>query len=210
MQGATRQTSALSRAFWAAGRDPSSAIVEAGVRAAFFGYAARVTVAEQIAHYRAHPPRALAGLRATPIDVAWTFDGHGKRIDCVFELACGACGATKFVAMCNATDEGEVCSPITLHCDGCKAAFEIFDSGKHGFDGESGDFTGDEGDGPYDLETTEVDEPHEVVVRYEYPPDRLGEPRYAGREHDLFSWFTLLARDPTTKQLEHMYDFECA
>lgn len=178
--------------------------------AAFFGYAGRVTTAEQIAHYRAHPPRALAGLRATPIDVEWTFDGHGSPVNSVFELACGRCGAMKFVAMCDATDEGEVCSPIALHCDACEEVYEIFDSGVHGYDGESGDFSGDEGDGPYDLETTEVDEPFEVIVRYEYPSDHLGDPQWVGREHDLFSWFTLLARDPTTKQLEHLYDVECA
>ena len=168
-----------------------------------------VPVADQIAHYRAHPPRSLEGLRATPIDVDWKFDGHGEPVNAVFELAC-ACGGTKFCAMCDADADHMVCSPISLHCDACEAVYEIFDSGTDGYDGEAGDLPGDDGEGPYDLETHEVDEPFEAVVRYEYPSDHLGDPDYAGREHNLYSWFTLLARDPETKKLEHLYDFECA
>jgi hypothetical protein len=49
-----------------------------------------------------------------------------------------------------------------------------------------------------------------VVVRFEYPSEHLGDPEWSGREHDLYSWFTLLARDPETKQLEHLYELECA
>lgn len=168
-----------------------------------------VPVVEQVAHYRAHPPRCLDGLRATPIDVDWKFDGHGEPVNTVFELAC-ACGGSQFVAMCYADDHEEVCSPISLHCGACDAVYEIFDSGEHGYDGEAGDLPGDEGDGPYDLETREVDEPFEAVVRFEYPSDHLGDAQWAGREQDLYSWFTLLARDPATKKLEHLYDVECA
>ena len=47
-----------------------------------------VPAAEQLAYYRSHPPRALSGLRATPIEVEFQFDGHGEPINSIFEVAC--------------------------------------------------------------------------------------------------------------------------
>jgi hypothetical protein len=169
----------------------------------------RVPVVDQVRHYGAHPPRAIAAMRCSPIDVDWKFDGHGEPVNTVFELAC-PCGGVLFTATCNVDTDEEVCSPIAIRCDACAESRVIFDIGEHGYDAEVNHDEGDDGEGPYDLETVAVDEPFEVVVRFEYPSDHLGDPEWSGREHDLFSWFTLLARDPETKQLEHLYEFECA
>ena len=50
----------------------------------------------------------------------------------------------------------------------------------------------------------------EQIAHYRAHPPPGGDPELAGREHDLYSWFTLLARDPATKQLEQLYELECA
>lgn len=68
-----------------------------------------VPLADQLAHYRAHPPRAIAALRASSVDVDFAFDGHGEPVNAVFELAC-PCGSTRFVAVAGIED-GEVSTP---------------------------------------------------------------------------------------------------
>lgn len=43
----------------------------------------------QVAFYRAHPPRALGALAATPVDVDFPFDGHGEPVNAfVFDDEC--------------------------------------------------------------------------------------------------------------------------
>ncbi len=92
-----------------------------------------------------------------------------------------------------------------------RSAYEIFEADEHGYDAELGAVAADEVEYTDDLISSDVEIPHEIVVRYELPSDHLGgEARYQGREHDLFSWFTLLARDPKTKRLAFLFDIECA
>lgn len=171
-----------------------------------------VPLAEQLAFYRSHPPRALGRLRATAVEhIDWQFDGHGEPVNSIFELAC-PCGAKLFTATCgvDASDDGnEVCPPIGLECGACEAAFEIFDPSKHGWDGVMCGDTFDEPGGYDDLEG-DIQAPHEIVVRFEHGSDTLGRPELVGREQDVFTWFTLLARNPETKELEQLFEWECA
>jgi hypothetical protein len=172
-----------------------------------------VPLAEQIAYYRAHPPTALAGLTAKPVEVAREFDGHGEPINIVFELTC-ACGGALFTVIAWIEDDAWR-PPIALECAGCAAEHQIYDRSRHGYDGVMGDLPADdpgEDAHPDSLEPEHADMPHQVLVRFEFPSDHLGggDPDLQGREHDLFSWITILARDPESGGLEVVFDDECA
>jgi hypothetical protein len=167
-----------------------------------------VPLAEQLAFYRSHPPAALGPLRATPVDqLDWPFDGHGEPVNAVFELAC-PCGGTRFTATCGVDADNNVARPIGLECAACQAAFEIFDA--HGWDAVMCGERGDEPDHFDDLKPDGIAAPHQVIVRFEHGSETLGDPALAGREPDVFSWFTLLARDPDDARLEQLFDWECA
>jgi hypothetical protein len=172
-----------------------------------------VPLAEQLTFYRTHPPRALGELCATAIEQTdWKFDGHGEPVNSIFELAC-PCGSKLFTATCGVatSDDGnEVSPPIGIECDACEATFEIFDPGEHGWDAVMCGDGFDEPEGYDDLEGNDVHAPHQVVVRFEHASDTLGDPELAGREQDVFTWFTLLARDPETQRLEQLFEWECA
>jgi len=168
-----------------------------------------VPLADQLAHYRSHPPRAIRELRAMPVDVDFRFDGHGEPVDVAFELAC-PCGGTRFDVTCGLDEDDEPAPPIELECGACAASYKIFDDNEHGYDAELNSVERQAPELIVDLDPADIDLTPELVVRFEFPSDHLGDPQYAGREHDLFSWFTLLARDPETKQLEFLFDAECA
>lgn len=171
-----------------------------------------VPLAEQLAFYRSHAPRALGNLRATALEqIGWQFDGHGEPVNSIFELAC-PCGGKLFNATSGVDDSNTVCPPIGIECEACKAAFEIFDPNEHGWNAVMcGDtFTFDDPDAYDDLEGEDIAAPHEIVVRFEHGSDSLGDPELVGREQDVFSWFTLLARDPDSKRLEQLFEWECA
>jgi hypothetical protein len=169
-----------------------------------------VPLAEQRAHYRANPPRAIRELRATAIEVDWRFDGHGEPVNSVFELAC-PCGGTRFTATCGLDEDGRSCSPIAIDCASCETTHEVFDEAKHGYDAVRGMARSFEPARFDELVSPDVEAPHEVIVRFEYSSDQLGDPtREEGRAHDLFSWFTLLARDPETKHLAFLFEAECS
>jgi hypothetical protein len=169
-----------------------------------------VPLEEQLAFYRSHPPRAIAELRATSVEyIEWTFDGHGEPVNSIFELAC-PCGSKLFTTTCGVDDDDEVTPPIAIQCDSCDAAFDIFDASEHGWNAV---MCGDKFEAPdafFELEGEAIAAPHEVVVRFEHGSETLGDPELAGREPDVFSWFTLLARDPETRQLEQLFEWECA
>ena len=174
---------------------------------------ARVPIAEQPAFYNSHPPRALEGLTCTPIEPPappdFTFDGHGELVNAVFVLGC-PCGSKLFTVVCT-FDDGEVRSPISVECSACDRDQDIFCTGKHGYDAEVIPETPQEaGECPETLAAKEIPAPHEVLVRFEYPSDVLGDPEWQGREQDLFSWITIVARDPKTGELAFLFDEECA
>lgn len=171
-----------------------------------------VPLADQLTHYRAHPPRALETLRVTPCEADWQFDGHGEPVNVVFEIAC-PCGGTRFHVSCGVAEDETPCPPITLACAQCLAEHEIFDAAKHGYDAELNSPPLEQPPAFDDLES-DIASPHEIVVRYEYCSEQLANPHgdvvWRGREQDLFSWFTVLGRDPDTKRLTFLYESECA
>ncbi|HUQ04544.1 MAG TPA: hypothetical protein VM261_18715 [Kofleriaceae bacterium] len=171
-----------------------------------------VPLDEQLAHYRAHPPSALAGLTAKPVDVNFAFDGHGEPVNAVFELTC-PCGSALFIATAYLEDE-EWQPPIALECTACEAEHVIYDRSKHGYDAVVGGGGSDEPDDDAvadELTPDDVDVPHQVLIRFEFPSDHLGgDADVKGREHDLFSWITILARDAQTGDLAFLFDDECA
>ncbi len=172
-----------------------------------------VPLADQLAHYRSHPPSALRALRVTPIEsIAWEFDGHGEPVSSIFELAC-PCGSNLFTPECGleiGEDANEVGQPITVVCASCEAATVVFDPNTHGWNAAMCNVRYDAPVVTGELEGELVEAPHEIVVRFEHGSEDLGNAELAGREQDVFSWFTLLARDPQTKQLEQLFDWECA
>jgi hypothetical protein len=171
-----------------------------------------VPLAEQRAFYDSHPPRALAGLTCAPIEppAGFKFDGHGEPVNAVFTLAC-PCGNKLFMVSAWFKDD-EVRAPISVECSECDRDQEIFMSGRHGFDGELNPFESraEDDEFPDDLVPQDVEAPHEVIIRFEYPSDHLGDPQWKGREQDLFSWITIVARDAETGELSFLYDEECA
>lgn len=173
----------------------------------------KVPLSEQLAFYRSHVPRALGQLRATPIEqIDWQFDGHGEPVSSIFELAC-SCGGARFHVTCgvHTSDDAAVAAPpISIECDACKATFEIFDASEHGWDAVMCGARHDEPEAYDDLVCDGIDAPHELIVRFEHASDTLGDPALAGREPDVFTWFTLLARDPGTRRLAQLFEWECA
>jgi hypothetical protein len=172
-----------------------------------------VPLTEQLAFYRSHPPSALGDLRAAAVEhIDWKFDGHGEPVNSIFELAC-PCGSKLFTATCGiqtSDDINEVSPPIGVECDACEAAFDVFDPSEHGWNAVLCGDTFDEPEAYDDLEGDDIAAPHEVIVRFEHGSETLGDPELVGREQDVFTWFTLLARDPDTKRLEQLFEWECA
>jgi hypothetical protein len=156
------------------------------------------------------PPSALAGLTCTPVDgLDWEFDGHDESIDAIYAIAC-PCGGRLFTVSAWFKDD-EPRPPISIDCSACQAEHVVFDVGKHGYEAADRTFEVEpEGDIPDDLVPADFDPPHEVLVRYEYPDEEIRDPRWRGRAHELFSWFTILARDAKTGQLAFIFDEECA
>ncbi len=177
---------------------------------------ANVPIEDQPAYYNSHPPRALAGLICTPIDPpkppSFHFDGHGEPVNVVFAIAC-RCGCKLFTVLAYIDDE-DIQSPISVECSMCDWSQEIFSSGEHGYDAEVREepLEQDEKDDDLidELEAPEIPNPHEVIVRFEYPSDHLGDPQWKDREQELFSWITIIARDPESGELAFLFDEECA
>jgi hypothetical protein len=139
-----------------------------------------VPIADQLAHYRSHPPSALRDLRAMPIEsIDWQFDGHGEPVNSIFQLGC-RCGSTLFTPTCGlelGEDENTMGPPIWVECAACDAAFEVFDAGAHGWNAV---MCGDQDSSPPtvtgDLESQVLVAPHEIIVRFEHGSDDLGNP----------------------------------
>ena len=176
---------------------------------------AKVPLERQVAFYRAHPPSVLAGpaITCAAIDLSdFKFDGHGEPVNSIFELAC-SCGNKTFTVQ-GLVENGEALSPIELDCHGCEALHVVFDARKHGYDGALGHTGNDADEVDWDaieeLQIEGIDAPYQVIVRLEYPSDVLGDEQWKSREHDLFSWITILARDPASGEVGLLFDHECA
>lgn len=171
--------------------------------------------AEQTAYYTGRPPAAIASLKPSPVSLPGvSFDGHGSPINACFELTC-ECGGKGFYVL--AHDGADwVVDPVSVRCAACSKQTVIFDGRSQGYDGALGNLP------ETPLPTTPIQElfaetlgasPYRVAVRYEYADDVLGDPEYAdwkGRESELFTWFTVVARPMAGDAAESVFDQECS
>jgi len=166
------------------------------------------SVADQLAYYRAHPPSALAAVRAEPTELSGVrFDGHGEPLNPVFAITC-TCGSRE-LALWGWVREEEIGPPLAVACDTCGADLDLFDPSLHGYDAvASGDADDDDDDDSFPDEFPDAEPPYELFVRFEYSPSDFDDPRWAGRQSDLFSWITVVAK--TKNGLVHLFDWECA
>lgn len=166
-----------------------------------------VPVEEQISHYRRRPPSCLTGLRPTTVDLdEFQFDGHGEAVNAIFAIAC-ACGSTRFTATAHVPEEDSWPEPpVTLSCAACNTSYEVFDAAKHGYDGVLDNSEFDTVGTAREITRNSC----EIIARFEYPSDLLGDDEFKEIEHDLFSWITIVGRDPDSRELVTLFDFECA
>lgn len=146
-------------------------------------------------------------------------------INTVFRLRCG-CGHTKAYVLGRyrpmPKEYHQACgpfffdAPLALQCESCNAVSELFDARIHGYNGEMGLSWIRPEEESEEREKFKCEKcgpvPMEVIVRFEYPDDLFDEEPcgFAGREQDLFTWFSVLGRCSRCQQLIEVTDFECA
>jgi hypothetical protein len=171
-----------------------------------------VELEEQIEYYELHPPSSLSGMGVNAIDVDFDWTVRDDTANSVFELVC-RCGNTMFEVSCW-VDDGNVTPPISVLCTSCGYQHVIHDPNIHGYDAILGGHTEPLTHGPNAhpdrLGSDEVDIPHQVFLRYEYPAEVLADGEHAGREHDLYTMITILAHDPETGDLGFMFEEDCS
>jgi hypothetical protein len=201
-------------------------------------FPAAIMVKDQLAFYRNHPPRCVAGFKAQPVEMPnVTFDGHAsvspldtegsgtkiegcEHVNPVFRLFC-TCGCDSHFVIgynwhnpdCN--NEAVFLSPLSLRCSDCGKVTVLFDSDIHGYDAEACSMsTCCRAEGERAEFACDRCGPRQaqVFVRFEYPDDLLGPEfdKYRGREQDLFSWFTLVGKCSGCGRFIEVADFECA
>lgn len=194
---------------------------------------------EQVGYFRGHPPECLAGFRSRSIELpGFVFGGHGsglsvedyekcrklfhapKLVNPIFALSCG-CGAETFrihgYLGANPDLGGDVMllGPLVLGCTSCRTMTDLMDTAAYGFDarmGHGSPYPCSEGDRAVYACPDCGEEALEVFARFEFP-DYLFDgslPKFIGREEELFSWFTVVARCQRCSQLLNVADFECA
>lgn len=177
---------------------------------------------KHIPYFEQRPPRCLDGFGVSPTKIAgYAWDGHGEPVNAVFVLNC-ACGHGHFHVLGhyvkNSSPKREwtvFVGPIGLKCDSCEKVTELIDTDSHGYDAELGHgsvtLSGQGERVPFACEKCGV-KAMEIIVRFEYTPDVLGEDfsDFRGREQDLFTWFTLLGRCEGCDKLLTVTEFECA
>ena len=194
---------------------------------------------DQADYFRNHPPRCVAGFTAQPTDLPEVqFDGHvsmsqvqfdeapGVTIDApehvnpVFALACPCGGSRHYVhgyRWINPEYHNAIVflSPLVLECAACGRTTDLLDTDLHGYDAELGGIVATvRGEGEravYECPKCGR-QPLDVYARFEYPDDLFdGDfPEFAGREQDLFTWFSLVGKCPQCSQVLAVADFECA
>jgi hypothetical protein len=194
---------------------------------------------DQVSYFRSHPPRCIAGFAATPVTLHGVeLDGHPsisqlnvtvpsvnidapEHINPVFVLAC-SCGSRqhfvrgfRWINPDNLDGAPVFLSPLSLECTACGKQTDLIDTDAHGYDAELGHIlaTARGRGNPTVHECPECGrQPSEVFARFEYPDDLFdGDfPEFTGREQDLFTWFSLLAKCCRCSQLLAVTDFECA
>lgn len=169
---------------------------------------AHVPIEQQRVHYANNPPTCLADLRSTAAELpGHRFDGHGEPVNAVFAVAC-PCGTDVFVPLAALDDDNCLQPPYSLECTACDEIWEVFDPARHGWDGVLD---------PIPRKTWhgigELGDELQIYARFECSSEVLGHPdmpQSRGREPDLFTWFTLVGRDPETGTLTTLAEWECA
>ncbi len=193
---------------------------------------------EPLGYFQVNPPRCLAGFhaqstllpvqecsdhrsasdtgaRVRPVTGSDTDDLHP-----VFALSC-RCGGDRHLIRgywvnSDYASVGMVfVGPLALECAACGKRTDLLDTDLHGYDAElgSGSCT-KRGEGEsvvYECPDCGP-EAFQAFVQFEYPDDLFEDesPEFAGREHDLFSWFYLVGRCGKCSQVLLVTDFECA
>lgn len=194
---------------------------------------------DQASYLRSHPPRCLAGFISRPTELPGVgFDGHvsmsqvdfdappgvtihaPEHLNPVFALSC-QCGNSRHYVHAyrwvnpDYNNAVVLLSPLVLECAACEKMTELLDTDLHGYDGEleHGSSTA-RGEGEQVVfECPNCGrQPLDAFVRLEYPDDLFdGDfPEFAGREQDLFTWFSLMGKCPQCSHLLAVADFECA
>lgn len=175
--------------------------------------------------FRSHPPRCLGGfvVQNTELNDV-VFDGHYSgapgELNPIFALSC-RCGSNQHYVHCwrwaNPWFHNKVVtlSPIALECAACSLTAPLLDTDIHGYNSELnlGSSTVRAGGDQAVFECPACGkQPLQTFARFEYPDDLLEEddPEFAGREQELFSWFTLIGQCPKCQQKMTVADFECA
>lgn len=191
----------------------------------------------QLLHFQTHPPRCLSKFVARPTDLPGAiFDGHSpisledlppewddkfgpRHLNPIFELGC-RCGEKLFFVhgyRWSEQADGQpivFMSPLTLECISCGTSNVVFDSNQHGYDAEFGYRSNvvpsDDQRIVFECERCGR-QPLHCYARFELRNNMIGEiPEFAGREQDLFSWFTLAGRCLRCSELLTIGEFECA
>jgi hypothetical protein len=194
---------------------------------------------DQASYFRSHPPRCLAGFSVRPTQLQGVeFDGHASRsqfkitpppgvtidapehINPIFALSCQCGGGQHYIhgyQWINPDFHNAVVflSPLVLECAACGKTTDLMGTDVHGYDAELG-----HGSATVRAEGERVvfecpscgRHPLDAFVRVEYPDDLFdGDfPDFAGREQELFTWFTLVGKCPKCCQVLAVADFECA
>jgi hypothetical protein len=194
---------------------------------------------DQAGYLRNHSPRCIAGFTVKPTELRGVeFDGHSSvsqinvnahpgitiegpnHINSVFALAC-SCGNnwhyTHGYRWTNPDYHNSVVflSPLGLECAVCRRMTDLLDTDIHGYDGELGHGSATvraKGDRVVYECPTCGRQPLELFVRFEYPDDLFDGnfPAFAGREQDLFTWFSVVGTCSQCNAMLAIADFECA
>ena len=188
---------------------------------------------------KSHQPRCLIGFCARPAALPdLKFDGHPsdsdleldlpsgvtiqapEEINTIFALSC-TCGSDQHFIRGyrwqnpDYDDEVVFLSPLVLECAACGKQTDLIDTDIHGYDAELGyGSTTARGEGEpavYECPTCGR-QPMQVFTRFEYPDDLMDGSikEFAGREQNLFTWFSLVVRCSHCAQVLCVADFECA
>jgi hypothetical protein len=174
-----------------------------------------------------HPPACLQHVNAAQApEPEILLDTLTESPNRFFSLSC-PCGETRFLVSGEMhrnvlIDRDLIYGPVTAKCATCQRASLLFDPRVHGYDVEIDHF-------PPTWQATSQARDFEcpsctgavfaLTARFEYPAALLqalelgqdpGYPGYVGREHDLFTWFTLVGQCSTCHTLETIASVECA
>jgi hypothetical protein len=173
---------------------------------------------DQVNYFRSHPPRCIAGFISTQVALPGG-KCDGNRPLSVFALACSCGSGQHFVhgfwwRNPDFHDTLVFLSPLSLECAACGKRTDLIDTDVHGYDGEVGDSATARGLGrPAVYECPKCGrQPLEVFAGFNYTEDLFDDDfvEFAGREQDLFDWFSLSGKCCRCSQLLAVTDFECA